>query len=360
MISQDDLRASVSAGIVTEAQAAALMSLAHSRSGARENLAPGDEPFELFKGFNEIFIVVGMLILAVGWVGVVTFVVTNDPLSLKNTLIFSSLFAAASLWGMSEYFIRRRRMVAPAIALSIMFAINAAYGFAGAFSELFMVAQGDNSSLPLPFILATLALFAYWLRFRVPFALALIALAAFGVAILIAGNSSGSPGSTEELFLLSAGGPFAFITLALGLVVFAIAMMFDMSDPHRVTRRSANGFWLHVVAAPALVNTIALSLLDNDAGWSNSLLVAVLTLFALVAIIIDRRSFLIAAIGYTVILTATIFDGDGAVFTVFFLGIVLLFLGARWENIRARLLALLPGFIPLQKLPPSHVAKASS
>jgi hypothetical protein len=27
-------------------------------------------------------------------------------------------------------------------------------------------------------------------------------------------------------------------------------MAFDMSDPHRVTRRAAQGFWLHVVARP--------------------------------------------------------------------------------------------------------------
>lgn len=358
MIDRDDLRASVSAGILTEAQAAALMSLAHSRSGARENLAPGDEPFELFRGFNEIFIVVGMAILAMGWIGIVTFWIADDPVRTRDTLIYASLLGAAVLWGLSEYFIRRRRMVAPAIALAVLFAVNAAYGLAGAFSEIFMIAQGDNSSLPLPFSLATLALLGFWLRFRVPFALALIALAAFGVAILIAGNSSGSPQSLEQLFLLSAGGPFAWITLALGLVVFAVAMMFDMSDPHRVTRRAANGFWLHVVAAPALVNTIALTLLDREESWSDTMLVTVLTLFALVAIVIDRRSFLIAAIGYTVILTATIFEGDGAVFTVFFLGVVLLFLGARWEKIRARLLALLPGFVPLHRLPPSHMTKA--
>lgn len=360
MIERDDLRAAVGAGIVTEAQAASLLSLAQSRSGARENLAPGDEPFELFKGFNEVFIVIGLGILATGWIGIITFWIVNDPLEIADALRFSGLAGSIVLWALAEYFIRRRRMVAPAIALAVLFAANAAYGFAGAFAELFMIAQGDNSSLTLPFALATLSLFIFWLRFRVPFALALIALAAFGVAILIAGNSSGSPGSLQELFLLSAGGPFAFITLVLGLGVFAIAMMFDMSDPHRVTRRSANGFWLHVVAAPALVNTIALSLLDHDASWATSLLVAVLTLFALVAIVIDRRSFLIAAIGYTVILTATIFDGEGAMFTVFFLGIVLLFLGARWEVIRARLLALLPGFIPLHQLPPSHVTKAPS
>ncbi|WP_299964679.1 hypothetical protein [uncultured Roseobacter sp.] len=358
MIDRDDLRASVGAGIVTEAQAASLMSLAQSRKGARENLAPGDEPFELFKGFNEIFIVVGLGILAMGWVGIVAFWIAGDPLNTDTLLVSSSLIGAAALWGLSEYFIRKRRMVAPAIALTVMFAANAVYGAAGAFAEVFMVAQGDNSSLPLPFALATLALLIYWLRFRVPFALAVIALASFGIAILIAGNSSGSPQSTQELFLLSAGGPFAWITLALGLVVFAVAMAFDMSDPHRVTRRAANGFWLHVVAAPALVNTLALSLLERGETWANGVLIAVLTLIALIAIVIDRRSFLIAAIGYTVILSATLFEGDGAVYTVFALGAALLLLGARWEPIRARLLALLPGFIPRHRLPPSHFTKA--
>jgi len=78
-------------------------------------------------------------------------------------------------------------------------------------------------------------------------------------------------------------------------------MWFDGSDPHRVTRRSANGFWLHVVAAPALVNTIALSLLESDTTAANIVLLCVLFLFAIVAIIIDRRSFLIAAIGYVVV-----------------------------------------------------------
>ncbi|MDO7629496.1 MAG: hypothetical protein MUQ84_01050, partial [Loktanella sp.] len=67
MIGRDDLKAAVGAGIVTEAQAASLAGLADSRRGARSDLAIGDEPFELFKGFNEIFIVVGLLILSFGW-----------------------------------------------------------------------------------------------------------------------------------------------------------------------------------------------------------------------------------------------------------------------------------------------------
>lgn len=350
MIEKDDLRAAVGAGILTEAQAASLDALAHSRRGAREHLVPGDEPFELFRGFNEIFIVVGLAILASGWIGTVTLLAAGNLSDLRSVLIGSGVLGAVLLWGLSEYFIRRRRMVAPAIALTLMFAGNAAYGFVGAFAELFMIAQGDNSSLPLPLILATLALVVYWWRFRVPFALAVIALAAFGVAVLVAGLRNGTPGSFDELFLLSADGPFALITLGLGLAVFALAMAFDMSDPHRVTRRAANGFWLHVVAAPALVNTVALTLLDTGNTVALFLLLA---LFAAVAIVIDRRSFLIAAIGYVVILSNTVFEKQSAVYTVVMLGALLVLLGARWETFRAQLMRILPGFIPRDRLPPS-------
>ena len=352
MIGRDDLRAGVSAGIVSEAQAASLASLADSRRGARENLVPGDEPFELFKGFNEIFIVVGLVILASGWIAVNAATMLTEIVDYRTQVITMALVGAGVLWLLSEYFVRRRRMVAPAIALSILFFANAVSGLAASLSEIFMLAQEDYSSLPLPTFLATLALFVFWWRFRVPFAMAMIAIGLFAVAMLLAATSAGTPDNLDDLFLLSAGGPFAFITLVLGFAVFLVAMWFDMSDPHRVTRRSANGFWLHVVAAPALVNTIALTLLDRDTAGSNILLVAVLAFFALVAIVIDRRSFLLAAIGYSVALAFTVLGGDGAPTTVLSLGIVLLILGAFWEKIRARLLRLMP-FLPLDRLPPS-------
>ena len=350
MIERDDLRAAVGAGIVTEAQAAALTSLADHRRGARRDLSAGDEPFELFKGFNEIFIVIGLIILATGWLTIVGISVTDRIASPQQTGPYFGGIGAVALWLLSEYFVRKRRMIAPAIMLSIFFAMNAALAFSLYFAQPFMVARQDYSSLPLPLALGTLALLIYWLRFRVPFALAMIAVGLFAVAILMVATSQGTPQSASELFLLSAGGSFAWITLLLGLAVFAVAMMFDMSDPHRVTRRSANGFWLHVVAAPALVNTLALTMLNSQSHFA---LFIVMMVFAFVAIIIDRRSFLIAAIGYIVALTSTIFDGEGAALTVLVVGVVLLLLGALWEKIRARLLRLMPGFIPLHRLPPS-------
>jgi len=352
MMNRDDLRAAVGAGIVSEAQAASLASLADRRRGARTDLAEGDEPFELFKGFNEVFIVVGLLILSMGWAGVVGIAYAAEITNPQQAAMLYGSIGALIIWGMSEYFIRRRRMVGPAIALSILFAGNAALALTTYFAQPFMVAQQDYGSLPLPFILGTAAIGVFWYRFRVPFAMAMIAVGFFIVAILMAATSQGTHQDPSDLFLLSAGGPFAWITLVLGFAVFAAAMAFDMSDPHRVTRRSANGFWLHVVAAPALVNTLALTLLDRDAHW---VLLGVMLVFALVAIIIDRRSFLIAAIGYIVALASTVFDGETTALTVLILGGILLLLGAFWEKFRARLLRLMPRFVPLHRLPPSNI-----
>ncbi len=352
MIERDDLRAAVAAGILTEAQAASVVGLADSRRGARETLAAGDEPFELFKGFNEIFIVIGLIILATGWVSVNAITMATEIVNYRIQAMTMTAIGAVVLWFLAEYFIRKRRMIAPAIALSILFAGNAAFGFAARNSQPFMIAQEDYSSLPWPFALTTLALAVFWWRFRVPFALAMIAVGLFIVAILLAAVSAGTPDSFQDLFLLSAGGPFAWITLVLGVAVFVVAMMFDMSDPHRVTRRSANGFWLHIVAAPALINTIALSFLEQEGTGSNLMLMLVLVLFAVVAIVIDRRSFLITAIGYIVALATAVFDSDGMASSILALGFGLVFLGAFWERIRAVLLKSMP-FLPLAKLPPS-------
>jgi hypothetical protein len=232
-----------------------------------------------------------------------------------------------------------------------MFAGNALAGFAAWRAQPFMIAQNDYSSLPIALAMSIAALALYWWRFRVPFTMALMALGLFAVALILGADQAGVPSGIADLFRLSAQGPFAWITLAVGLAVFAAAMAFDLSDPHRVTRRSAQGFWLHVVAAPALVNTIALSLMEREL---DAILVGVLLFFALVAIVIDRRSFLITAIGYIVALASTVFDGESAGLFVLSLGLFLVALGAFWARIRAALLSLLSGVLPLHRLPPSH------
>lgn len=357
MIGTDDIRAAVGSGLLTERQAAALTALADSRRGAREDLDPGDEPFELFRGFNEIFIMVGLIILAAGWIGVIGWAIYDELETWRSTSIFYAGVSAGLIWLLSEYFIRLRRMVGPAILLSLMFAGNAAFGFVQQYAQVFMLAQEDYSSLILPGSLTILAVIVFWLRFKVPFAMALIALGLFALALLTAAIRSGTPQSMTDIFVFSAESSFAWITLVLGFLTFCAAMFFDGSDPHRVTRRSIQGFWLHLVAAPMIINTVALSILSNEtAGAYGAILIAMLG-FAVVAIVIDRRSFLLAAIAYVVSVLLTLnpaLENSSGAGVILGLGVFLLLLGAFWARIRAIFLNILPLGGLRAYLPPAH------
>ena len=97
---------------------------------------------------------------------------------------------------------------------------------------------------------------------------------------------------------------------------------------------------------------VAAPLLDRGGAASNLLLVLFLLLIALVAMVIDRRSFLIAGVGYSVALAGTVFGGGGSALTILALGVVLLVLGAAWERIRAVLLRPLPEALR-RRLPPA-------
>jgi hypothetical protein len=137
----------------------------------------------------------------------------------------------------------------------------------------------------------------------------------------------------------------------LGLVGLVIAMRFDMSDPHRVTRRAASGFWLHVIAAPAIVNTVALTLFDAGTAPAQLLLTAFVAAMAVFAVMIDRRSFLVSGVGYVVALAITVAEGQ-AFFIILMLGAGLVLLGAQWEVLRRAIMRALPEFPGKTRLPP--------
>jgi len=347
-VTRDDLRAAVAAGLMSEAQAASLISLAEERDGVRARSSGLDEPFELFKGFNEIFIVVGLSILFAGWMGVTGLSVFGATRGYILGLVFSlvSLGVVALL---ARYFTINRRMVAPSIALAVMFSLSALQ-FGLSFAA--MINLPFQGSWTLAAAVSGTFLCLYYFFFRVPFTVALIAVSVgtttFGV-VTIGGTL---PATATDFFLLSADGPFAILTIVLGVIGLAIAMAFDMSDPHRVTRRAASGFWLHVIAAPAIVNTVALSLfLEGGIGAQVVLLVFVF-IMALFAVVIDRRSFLVSGVGYVVALSISVVEGDAAFFVILLLGASLVLLGAQWERLRGAIMRALPDFPGKTRLPP--------
>lgn len=347
-ISRDDLRAAVGAGMMSEAQAASLIALAEEREGVRARRSGLDEPFELFRGFNEIFIVVGLAILFAGWSGVTGLSVFAASTGYVLGILYS-LVAMGALILLARYFTIARRMVAPSISLAIMFGLSAVqFGL----SVAAMMDATFQGSWTVAAGFAGVLLSLYYAIFRVPFTVALIAVSVVVLAFGLVTMGGSVPDSPADIFLLSADGPFAIITIILGLVGLAIALAFDMSDPHRVTRRAASGFWLHVIAAPAIVNTVALTLFENPDTGARLVLLVFIMLMALFAVIIDRRSFLVSGVGYVVALSISVVEGEGAFLVILLLGAGMVLLGAQWERMRGAIMKALPDFPGKDRLPP--------
>jgi hypothetical protein len=346
-VTSDDLRAAVAAGTITEAQAASLLTTAQTRSGLR---IAEDEPFELFKGFAEIFVAVGISILIAGIVGLTM---------LFDGAEMAALFYAGLAWALARYFTLKRRMMLPSIVLVC------AYGVAvlALSSWVISLVLPNPSSILLPMVLTLLGVIGFlllWYRaFRLPFTMFLVGLAGFGIALAISGNlDHGSFGlaGLESIFDLRTGSALPFGTLVFGLLALAAGLWFDMRDPHRLGRNSAAGFWLHILAAPALVNTVALTFFNMGAGWGYILLAFSLGLMAALALIIDRRSFLTAGIGYLIFLIGYVLTdpskpGSWAL-VLFVVGLGLTGLGTFWTDLRLRLMRLLPDFPGKSRLPP--------
>jgi len=346
-ITRDDLRAAVTSGVMSEAQAATLITVAETRAGVRDRISGLDEPFELFKGFNEIFIVVGLSILYAGFLGLtgVTLLGTTQGYILG---MLYALIGMGVIVMLARYFTLTRRMVAPSIALAVMFGLSAGQ-FGISFSA--MLDMDLQGSVTMSAFVAALLLSGYYALFRVPFTMALIALSVFGIAFGFATTQGAFPESPEDFFLLSASGPFALITIALGIAGLIVAMAFDMSDPHRITRKAASGFWLHVISAPAIVNTIALTLFQNPHAGAQLALILFIALMAVFAVVIDRRSFLVSGVGYVVAVAVTVAEGN-AFIIILLLGAGLVLLGAKWEAMRRAIMRVLPDFPGKTRLPP--------
>jgi hypothetical protein len=301
-----------------------------------------------------VFIVIGLVILYSGWMGLTGISLLLSDNENGSTLVYGVISVIVT-YVLTRYFTVKRRMVAPSIMLVVLMMLS---GLQIGASLANLMGFSGASMLACAVTLSTLLLAAYYFMFRIPVTVFFIALGVFvvtGALVVQGGVNTPSP---SDFFMLTNNGPYAYITIILGLIGLAIALRFDMSDPHRVTRRASSGFWLHVIAAPAIVNTVALTLLEGGGIASQIILLGFLAMMAVFAMIIDRRSFLVAGIGYIVALAITILDGNAAI-VILILGLGLVFLGAKWEGLRARIMDALPSFPGKDKLPPWGLTETS-
>ena len=354
MFDRDDLRAAVSADIISADQAARLEAFMTSRHAAGDDA--GQETLRFLSNFNDIFVTIGIAIL---FIGITAFsgMIFGTAGSITNSFVLALVFAPVALaaLAMMEYFCARRRMLLPSMALAVIFVSAVATGVAGIFAQMlgddissFWDAIQSVGALGVTTFGGALAasLFVFW-RHRLPFSLLLAALSATGIAYA----GAASLGDTGAIF----GGGLSFL---MGLATFAAAIWFDMRDPERVRRASDHAFWLHAAAAPQLIlgisalstgsNMFAGATLGADNAFQGLVLLATLVLMGVIALALNRRA-LIAASLLTFIWTLGFvlneagMDGLGVFMTVTMVvggGVVLL--GAGWKTARRMTLRLFP------------------
>lgn len=343
----EDLRAAVAAGILDEAQAARMTALAADRAGKRASLPAEDEPFEFFRGFSEIFISIGLVILLSG---VTAMLAWFGGFALMTAV---PAVTAGIAWWWAGYFTLRRRMTLPSMVLATAFGMGLVIF---AFTLLDRAGMDDRGLAIGGFALAAAGMVVWYRRFRLPFAAFLTG--GFGLAAIYAMTASVGnivslgAGGYEALFDLRESPAFATATLLFGIGAFLVGMWFDMRDPHRLGRHSATAFWCHLLAAPALVNTVAVTLLN---GGGIGLLAVALLVITVLALVIDRRSFLTAGIIYIAIVIGwAMGDGDGTqwIFVLIALGALITAIGTWWVQLRALVMRALPEFPGKSRLPP--------
>lgn len=382
MYSDEDLNAAVAAGALSAEAAAGLR--AHV-SAMREMPRGDEENFRLVNSFNDIFVSIAIVIMLVAASAIGTalagliapvgeFDFNTDPAAMDGIMaasqrngawdrLLSGLLVAATAWPLAEMFTRRRRMALPSILLLLAFVGGV---FSAAFGVGNLLASMENTTaaaiiVSLAGLVAAGAAWLHWKRFMVPITVAagVAALAVTVLGLLVAALDAAGVGEPETILLW-----LVFVT---GLVIFALAMRWDVSDRERVTRRSDVAFWLHLLAAPMIAHPIfySLGILGNseDVGVGSALaVVAIYVLFGVVAVLIDRRALLVSALAYVLAALAFLFNRFGAVeltfaLTALVIGSALLTLSAFWTPLRARLLTLLPGDWQA-RVPPAGAVRA--
>ncbi|MBO9712710.1 hypothetical protein [Sphingomonas sp.] len=366
MYSESDLAGAVEAGAISREAAEALRNhVAESRAAP----AVDEEHFKLLTGFNDIFVAIAtvLMLVAVGRIGAyfadLLYGGDNEAHQIGVGVTVAGFAVAATSWLLGEYFTRRRRMALPSILLLLAFVGGIAAGVAGLFTanwgwltEQLHIPDTDlghrqygAGAAAIVAITTAVGAWVHWKRFMVPITVAAATAAVIGLAVA----------------LVLALVPDAIhwinpILLGAGVLVFAFAMRWDVSDLERRTRRSDVAFWLHLAAAPLIAHPIfqMLGVLSGDiSGATAGIVIALYIGFALVALAVDRRALLVSSLVYVLAAMYTLFRTTGNVelsasLTALVIGSALLTLSAFWHPMRRAVVGLLGGIG--ESLPPTQ------
>lgn len=359
MFDRSDIRAAEEAGILTRDQASRLEAfLIARRDPAVTAHASQPENLRFLNNFNDIFITIGIVILAMGLTAVTALffgpqfwgMVTGGRAGAFGAIILMPV--AAVMWLIAEYFGKRRRMLLPTMA-----AITVFTGYSGL--SIGMISSGlsgmnaetvtslgsawttfGKSGLGT-FLGAGAAAAVAWIRFRLPFCMFLMAVCAALAAYTFAG------------FFGDAGLVFGgFLSLVIGIATLAAAIWFDQKDPGRITRLSDNAFWLHMAAAPQILLGLRGMVMGSPTATPDTaeaiILLASLVFLGLLSLALNRRALIVSSLFSFWLALGEVVNAAGGggsttfIATALLLGTGIIALGGGWHTARRGLLKVLP------------------
>ncbi|MDH5355575.1 MAG: hypothetical protein OEY09_14120, partial [Gammaproteobacteria bacterium] len=227
--------------------------------------------------------------------------------------------------------VRVRRLSLPGIAIliSILFFVNKAIAFDHENATVFGVGVLCLTSL------------LFYLRYKMPFSLLPLAAGLVGIAII-------------QIGVDVIQNPLIFV--GLGLIVFVIAMLFDVRDTKRVSHLSDSAFWLHLLASPLIVHGAMVSLFFSNQEWIQAIdkeviIIVFFLVFLLLALLLDRRAMLVSTQLYMIYALTQVFVGqlpstqNVLIYVLLLLGFLVIFFGTYWYKTRRLIFGFLAGSI---------------
>nr|WP_070960791.1 hypothetical protein [Hyphomonas sp. Mor2] len=363
MFDRSDLRAAVGANVLSADQASRLEAFLLSRKDdGAGNEVVGQENLRFLANFNDVFITLGLIILFIG-VSTMVGMIATPALAQGNILagVLSAFIVGGLAWALLEYFCGRRRLLLPSMALTLIFAGFVALGVT-AFVANSMIGNTRMEDFEFDvfaafsmtgrlgitaFLAAAAAAAAIYLRFRLPFSLAVIALGVAGaiyMSLALFGNVA-----------MLIGGAGFFL---MGLCTLSIAIWYDMKDPERIRKASDNAFWLHLAAAPQVIigvstmvtgsNIFAGSTSGTDNATQGLTLLGVLLAIGLVSLALNRRALIAASLVTFIITLSFVLSRAGLdasnifIMVTILIGSGVVLLGAGWKTARRAALVIFP------------------
>ncbi|MCY6383152.1 hypothetical protein [Hoeflea prorocentri] len=336
------LDVAVDKNIITADQRAALLGLADEQTGsASHGSAREEEQFRFISGFNDVFLAIGVALF------VSACVMSANIFSFSA----SSLAAAAvGMWLVSEILAVRMRRAIPSMIAALAFV-----GFTVTASHAFLTdpVRFGPGGLTQAYTVTIAAFFwatLYYVRFRLPFSVFMIGSSAVAIGFIAFMHLVSSGIETIEGFF-KAQNLVAIYALVSGLIVFAIAMRIDRMDPERTSRKTDIAFWLHLLAAPLIVHALMYLATGIELGGLTTVVtlasafwvIAIFVALSVVALVIDRRAILVAALTYLggalwfIASSSRYASSNAELVSVLIIAIFVIGLGVGWHAIRRTL-----------------------